>query len=66
MPEPQTALDLVEENERLRRDNQRLTREVEQLRGEVARLSGPPSHALESPQDLDATATRFSLLELDL
>lgn len=64
---PQTALDLVEENGRLRRDNQRLSSEVDRLRGEVARLAAG-SNATRQPreQDLDDAATRFSLLELDI
>ena len=64
---PQTALELVEENARLRRDNQRLSSEVDRLRGEVARLAAG-SNAPRQPreQDLDDAATRFSLLELDI
>lgn len=64
--EPQTALELVEENERLRRDNQRLTNEVDRLRGEVTRLAaGPVTPRSPSAQESDDTATRFALLELD-
>jgi len=62
--EPQTALELVEETARLRRDNQRLSNEVERLRGEVARLTGA-SAPRSREQDFDDAATRFSLLELD-
>ena len=62
--ESQTALELVEECTRLRRDNQRLTDEVARLRGEVARLTGSGTQQRE--QDLDDSAKRFSLLELDL
>jgi hypothetical protein len=65
--EPQTALALVEENARLRRDNQRLTSEIDRLRGEVARLAAGPNAPRQQPrEDLDDAATRFSLLELDL
>lgn len=64
---PQTALELVEENARLRRDNQRLTSEVDRLRSEVARLAaGPNAPRQQREQDLDDASTRFSLLELDL
>lgn len=63
-PGPQTALELVDECERLRRDNRRLSDEVARLRGEVARLSGAPP-LLRSEQGSDDTAMRFSLLELD-
>jgi hypothetical protein len=63
---PQTALELAEENARLRRDNQRLTNEVERLRGEVARLTaGPNAPRPAREQELDDAATRFSLLELE-
>lgn len=62
--EPQTALELVEECARLRRDNQRLLAEVDRLRLEVSLLSGGPKRS-EEDRDLDAAATRFSLLELD-
>ena len=64
---PQTALELVEENARLRRDNQRLSNEVDRLRGEVARLvAGSNAPRQPREQDLDDAATRFSLLELDI
>lgn len=64
---PQTPLELVEENARLRRDNQRLLREIERLRSDVARLSaGPIPPHQPAMQDLDDASTRFSLLELDL
>ena len=62
--EPRTALELVEDCTRLRRSNQLLTDEVARLRGEIARLTG--SGARQREQDLDDSATRFSLLELDL
>ena len=62
-PGPQTAIELVEECTRLRRDNQRLTSEVDRLRSEVMRLSGGPRQP--EPQDLDDSATRFAMLELD-
>ena len=63
--EPQTALELVTECTRLRRDNQRLADEVARLRGDVARLTGT---VVQQPreQDLDDSVKRFSLLELDL
>jgi hypothetical protein len=64
--EPQTALELVEECARLRRDNQRLSDEVARLRADVARLTGGPIAPRQREQDLDDAATRFSLLELDL
>jgi len=65
---PQTALELVEECTRLRRDNQRLTDEVGRLRGDIDRLTGAPirSRDQRDPIDLDDAAKRFSLLELDL
>lgn len=62
-PEPQIALELVEECTRLRRDNQRLTDEVARLRGELAKVSSPPVH--ENDDDHDDTKKRFALLELD-
>lgn len=62
--EPQTALDLIDENARLRRDNQRLTDEVGRLRAEVARLAGAPMTNVRDA-DLDDSARRFSLLELE-
>jgi hypothetical protein len=63
----QTALELVEENVRLRRDNQRLSNEIDQLRVEVARLAKAPNDPLVQPreQNLDDAAARFALLELD-
>ncbi len=64
-PGPLTALELIEECERLRRDNQRLLDEVTRLRAEVGRLAGS-SVPRQREQDLDDAATRFSLLELDL
>ena len=60
---PQTALELAETCDQLRRDNRRLTDEVARLRAEVDRLSGSSN---ARPQALDDAATRFSLLELDL
>lgn len=64
--EPQTALELVEECARLRRDNQRLTDEIARLRGEAARLA---SSGASGPQhrdhDSDDSVKRFALLELD-
>lgn len=62
---PQTALELVEENARLRRDNQRLSGEIDRLRGEVARLAAGPNAPRPREQDLDDSAARFALLELD-
>jgi hypothetical protein len=64
--EPQTALELIDECARLRRDNQRLSDEVARLRSEVDRLTGGPSSLRPRDQDLDDSAKRFSLLELDL
>lgn len=64
-PGPQTALELVDECERLRRDNRRLSDEVTRLRGEVARLSGAPPTPPRHDPPVDDTATRFALLELD-
>jgi hypothetical protein len=64
---PQTALELVEECTRLRRSNQILTDEVARLRGEVERLTGSGANtSRQREQDLDDSAKRFSLLELDL
>jgi len=62
---PQTALELVEECARLRRDNQRLTSEVARLRGEIDRLTGAPPPRQREQLDLDDSAKRFSLLELE-
>lgn len=62
-PGPQTALELVEECARLRRDNQRLVNEIDRLRSEVVRLTGGPQQP--ASQNLDDAATRFSMLELD-
>jgi len=64
--EPRTALELIEECARLRRDNQRLSDEVARLRADVARLTGGPIAPRQREEDLDDSATRFSLLELDL
>lgn len=64
--EPQSALDLAEECTRLRRDNQRLVAEIDRLRTEVDRLTGNTRPARENAVDLDDSARRFSLLELDL
>lgn len=64
-PAPQTALELVEECGRLRRDNQRLVNEVDRLRSEVARLIGGPRQPAPDSQSSDDTALRFALLELD-
>jgi hypothetical protein len=64
-PGPQTALELVDECERLRRDNRRLSDEVARLRGEVARLSGAPPMPPRQDQPADDAAARFALLELD-
>ena len=65
--EPQTALELAEECTRLRRSNQLLTDEVARLRAEVERLTGASAGAPRlREQDLDDSAKRFSLLELDL
>jgi len=64
--EPQTALELVEECARLRRDNQRLSSEIGRLRAEVDRLtSGPSASRPHETTSADDAAHRFSLLELD-
>ena len=64
---PQTGLDLAEECTRLRRSNQILTDEVARLRAEVERLTGASAGVpRQREQDLDDSAKRFSLLELDL
>lgn len=60
--EPRTALELAEDCARLRRDNQRLTDEVARLRAEVDRLTMPRQSAAN---ELDDSARRFSLLELE-
>ena len=65
--DPQTALELAEECTRLRRSNQLLTDEVARLRAEVERLTGVSvGLPRQREQDLDDSAKRFSLLELDL
>ena len=67
-PTPQTAIELVEECARLRRDNQRLSSEVTRLREEISRLTAGPATATARQReqiDLDDSATRFSLLELE-
>lgn len=64
--EPRTALELVEECDRLRRDNQRLTDEVSRLRAQVDRLTAGPIAPRADGSDLDDSARRFALLELDL
>lgn len=68
-PSPQTAIEAVEECARLRRDNQRLSSEVARLRDEISRLTTGPAAAPRQrdrePIDLDDSATRFSLLELE-
>ena len=63
--EPRTALELAEDCARLRRDNQRLSDEVTRLRAEVSRLTAGPDRQREAIE-LDDSARRFSLLELDL
>jgi len=64
---PQTAIELAEECARLRRDNQRLSSEVVRLRDEVSRLtaSSNPTKPPREQLDLDDTARRFALLELE-
>lgn len=59
------APELTEECARLRSDNQRLAQEVSRLQTEVDRLNARLAPKPPAP-DLDDTATRFSLLELDL
>lgn len=61
---PQTALELVTECDRLRRDNNRLTTERDQLRAELDRLKRPVVPCASSGV-VDDTAARFALLELD-
>ena len=66
--EPQ---ELAEECARLRRDNRRLEADVERLRAEVSRLTASGAQPREAARDarevdLDDSARRFSLLELDL
>jgi uncharacterized protein YlxW (UPF0749 family) len=61
---PQSALDLVEENARLRADNRRLADEIARLTEELRRAQ--PSHAGREDQVLDDAARRFALIELDL
>ncbi len=58
VPDARTALELVEENARLRA-------EVARLRDEVARLTAAAPRVLP-PDESDDAVTRFSLLELDL
>lgn len=60
---PQTTLELIEECSRLRRDNQRLVHDVDRLRSEIVRLTGGPRQS--EAQNLDDSATRFAMLELD-
>jgi hypothetical protein len=63
---PQTGLELAEECARLRRDNQRLTSEIDRLRAEVARLTtSATAPRQKEASDLDDSARRFALLELD-
>lgn len=64
--EPRTALELIEECARLRRDNQRLTDEVTRLRAEVGRLTAGPGTPQQREAITDDSTLRFSLLELDL
>jgi hypothetical protein len=64
--EPRTAIELAEECARLSRENQRLSDEVGRLRGEIARLSGAAPTSRENERgDLDDSARRFALLELE-
>jgi uncharacterized protein YlxW (UPF0749 family) len=63
--EPRNALELVEDCARLRRDNQRLSDEVIRLRAEIARLTGPATAQQRETSDLDDSAQRFALLELE-
>lgn len=60
---PQSALDLVEENARLRADNRRLADEVARLTEEL-RAHAP--HRDREDQAIDDSARRFALIELDL
>jgi hypothetical protein len=61
---PQSALDLVEENARLRADNRRLADEVARLTEELRRAHAPRRDREDQP--LDDAARRFALIELDL
>jgi len=66
LSEPQTAIELAEECARLRRDNQRLSNEVTWLRSEIDRLTGvAPAKQQRETTDLDDSAKRFALLELE-
>jgi uncharacterized protein YlxW (UPF0749 family) len=60
---PQSALDLVEENARLRADNRRLADEVARLTEELRRTH--PPHADREEKAIDDSARRFALLELE-
>jgi hypothetical protein len=63
-PGPRTALELVEDNARLRAEIDQLRRDKQHLSDEVARLRGETPRAVATESD-DAAA-RFALLELDL
>jgi hypothetical protein len=74
-PEARSALDLVEDNARLRAEVARLQRDNQRLADENARLasasrqsglSPPREERGSAPRDLDDAARRFALLELDL
>lgn len=61
-PEPKTALELVEENVRLRAEVDRLRAEVGRLTAEARTHAAPERASIEQ----DDSARRFALLELDL
>ena len=63
-PEARTSLELVEECARLRAEVDRLRRDNQRLSDEVARLTAPGSSRRED-HELDASAQRFALLELE-
>lgn len=66
-PGPSTAIELVEENARLRVEVTQLRAEVARLTAEAAARGGPASTRQEEDgHDLDDASRRFSLLELDL
>ena len=65
--EPQTALELIEECARLRRDNQQLSDEVFRLRVEIQRLTTKSGQVSQVTNEVpeDDTSRRFSLLEFE-
>ena len=67
-PTARGALELVEENARLRAEVARLRADNQRLTDEVARLRGAPIRpdSGQAPLREDDAAARFALLELDL